>query len=383
MKHACVDFRTSGLEDGFNWSGGLELRSRIAPAPRRLAQLLLCLRHKGAAGPSLSGLSAAEHALTRDVAGMHQSTDHRTGFFAVILGTNEIASAIAVHLSRAGYCVVLSHDPHPPVIRRKMAFHDALFGDAAQVEDTVAERADDAMQLLRALRDPGRVLVSWLGLLDLLPIRPIDVLIDARLQKHRITPDLRRLARLTIGLGPGFASKFNCDVAVETRPGKIGLADSGWTDAADGKAGQLGDIGAERLVYSPFAGRWHTPIEIGTRVYKDLVLGHLSGVPIAAPRDGILRGNARDGNEVPAGVKLIEIDPRGRHAQWTGIDERGRAIAKATVAAIESGFAPSSAAQVAPAVKPGGSPSTPDRSLGRAHLGEEAVDLVGQVARLR
>ena len=219
-----------------------------------------------------------------------------------------------------------------------MAFHDALFSDAGRIEDIVAERIDDAMQLLRALRDPGRVLVSWLGVLDLLPIRSIDVLIDARLQKHRITPDLRRLARLTVGLGPGFASQSNCDAAVETRPGKIGLVNSGWTDAADGKASQLGDMGAERFVYSPFAGRWHTPIEIGARVYKDLVLGHLSGVPTVAPRDGILRGIARDGSEVPAGVKLIEIDPRGRQAQWTGIDERGRAIAKATLNAISGGM---------------------------------------------
>jgi xanthine dehydrogenase accessory factor len=309
--------------------------ARIASASARLARLLLYCRHKRAGGIALSGLSAAEHALIRDVAGMHQSTDHRTGLFAIILGTNEIASAIAVQLSRAGYCVVLSYDPHPPVIRRKMAFHDALFGDATQVEDIVAERADDAMQILKALHNPGRVLVSWLGVLDLLPIRSIDVLIDARLQKHRITPDLRRLARLTVGLGPGFAGQFNCDIAVETRPGKIGLVDRGWTDAADGKASQLGDVGAERFVYSPFAGRWHTPIEIGTRVYKDLVLGHLAGTPILAPRDGILRGIARDGSELPAGVKLIEIDPRGRQAQWTGIDERGGAIARATVIAIQ------------------------------------------------
>ena len=49
--------------------------------------------------------------------------------FAVILGTNEIASAVAVNLYRGGSSVVLSHDPLPPVIRRKMAFHDALFDD--------------------------------------------------------------------------------------------------------------------------------------------------------------------------------------------------------------------------------------------------------------
>jgi len=255
--------------------------------------------------------------------------------FAVILGTNEIASAIGIQLMRAGYCVVLSHDPDPPVIRRKMAFHDALFTDTAQLEDIVAERVDNGMQVYQALRRPPRILVTWLGLLDLLPVRHIDLLIDARLQKHRITPDLRRVARLTIGLGPGFSSDFNCDVAVETRPGRVGLVtDQRWTDAADGVASTLGDVGAERFVYSQFAGRWHTPIEIGTRVFKDFVLGHLSGVPVLAPRDGVLRGIARDGSEVPAGVKLLEIDPRGRDTQWTGTDHRGRAIANATIAAV-------------------------------------------------
>jgi hypothetical protein len=157
------------------------------------------------------------------------------------------------------------------------------------------------------------------------------------LQKRRITPDLRRLASLTIGLGPGFSSGSNCDVAVETRPGKIGsVTDQRWTDVADGVASLLGNIGAERFVYSSCAGRWRTPVEIGTRVYKDLVLGHLAGVPVLAPRDGILRGIARDGSEVPAGVKLFEIDPRGRHAQWTGTDERGRSIARAVLSAIDA-----------------------------------------------
>lgn len=265
---------------------------------------------------------------------MHTPNDQPR--FAVILGTSEIASAIALPLVRSGYCVVLSHDPDPPVIRRKMAFHDALFADTAQVEDIVARRVDDGMQVYQAQRESPQVLVTWLGLLDLLPVRPIDLLIDARLQKRRITPDLRQLGRLTIGLGPGFSSSSNCDVAVETRPGKIGLVSGrSWTDTADGVASSLGNVGAERFVYSTLAGRWRTPVEIGTRVYRGLVLGHLSGNPVLAPRDGILRGIARDGSEVPAGVKLFEIDPRGRHAQWTGTDERGRAIARAVQRAVE------------------------------------------------
>ena len=49
----------------------------------------------------------------------------------------------------------------------------------------------------------------------------------------------------------------------------------------------------------------------------------------------MLRGIVRDGSRVPTGVKLLEIDPRGRQARWTGIDERGRAIGSSVVAAIE------------------------------------------------
>ncbi len=273
---------------------------------------------------------------------MSSRIDHRKELFVVILGTNEIASAIAVQLARNGNCAVLSYDPDPPVIRRKMAFHDALFAGSAQVEDVVGERVDDVMQVLDAVRGNcsrrGQVLVSWLGLLDLRPICQIDVLIDARLQKRRVTPDLRRLAPWTIGLGPGFSATSNCHIAVETRPARIGLVEGdGWTDPADGIASRLGDLGAERFVYSGFAGHWRTPVEIGTRLHKDLVLGHLSGVPVLASRDGVLRGIVRNGSDVHAGVKLLEIDPRGRLAKWTGIDSRGRAIATATLAAIRLG----------------------------------------------
>ncbi|CCD84305.1 conserved protein of unknown function [Bradyrhizobium sp. ORS 285] len=252
--------------------------------------------------------------------------------FAVVLGTNDVASAIGVHLHRAGFCVVLSHDPNPPVMRRKMAFHDALFGDSVRVENVIGERIESTMDVFKALGDPRHVLVTPLGLLDLLPVRAIDVLIDARMQTREVTPNLRGMTRLSIGIGPGFSPSANCDVAIETRPDRLGqIVIEGWTLAKD-DAGEL--VGAECLVLSPHEGRWHTPVEIGTRIYKGFVVGHLSGEPVTAPTDGILRGIVRDGSDVPAGIVLAEIDPRGRHAQWTGIDAQGQALAQATLAAI-------------------------------------------------
>jgi hypothetical protein len=69
-------------------------------------------------------------------------------------------------------------------------------------------------------------------------------------------------------------------------------------------------------------------------VFKGFPLGHHGDAAVFAPMDGFLRGIARDGAFAPAGVKLIEVDPRGRSAAWTGSDQRGRAIAEAVIKAI-------------------------------------------------
>ncbi len=255
--------------------------------------------------------------------------------FAVILGTNEIASATAVRLHQQGYFTVLSHDPFPPVIRRRMAFHDALFDEAITLDGVSAKRADGLRDLL-VLRQQGQhVAITEMGLTDLLVLQIPDLLIDARMQKYQVTPDLRHLARLTIGLGPSFAAGENSDLAIETRPSKHGrIIQSGATDRPDGTPRPLGGRGEERFVRAAFAGRWHTPLEIGTRIFKDFPAGFLDNVPVLAPFDGVLRGVVRDGQEVQPGVKLLEMDPRGRDAVWWGMEEHAVKIAHAVLKAL-------------------------------------------------
>jgi len=255
-----------------------------------------------------------------------------------VLGTNEIASAVAVHLRSAGWQVVLCHDAFPPVIRRGMAFHDALFGDRRVIAGVLGARAETAAEIAAECAAPDRVAVTALPLADLAAIRSLAVVIDARMQKRRTAPDLRGIANLTIGLGPLFRVGSNCDIAVETRPARNGqVLTSGATDEADGISSPLGGAGRERFAYSDRPGRWHTPVDIGARVFRNFVVGHCDGAPVRAPLDGVVRGIVRDGLQVPAAVKLVEIDPRGCNARWTGIDDRGRAIAEATVRAMRIG----------------------------------------------
>jgi len=253
---------------------------------------------------------------------------------ALILGTNEIASAVAISMHAAGFGVIMSHDPHPPVIRRGMAFHDALYGDEVSIGPLSAVGADTALVAASEALSRQRVVVTRLHVMELFTIKTIDALIDARMQKDRVTPDLNNLAAVAVGLGPGFAVGKNCDVAIETKPGKEGLTlHKGETLVADGISRQLGGAGRERFIYAPCAGKWTTALDVGTRVFKDYPLGVVGSNMLVAPFDGILRGIARDSIQVMPGVKLVEIDPRGRHAQWQGIDERGRLIADAAALA--------------------------------------------------
>jgi hypothetical protein len=80
-------------------------------------------------------------------------------------------------------------------------------------------------------------------------------------------------------------------------------------------------------------------VDIGTHVFKGFVVGHLDGVAIRAPLDGVITGAVRDGTEVMRAADLVEIDRRVRDTQWRGVDRRGDAVAAAVLAAIETRMA--------------------------------------------
>jgi len=244
---------------------------------------------------------------------------------AVVLGTNEIASAIAVRLTYDGHRVILSHDPYTPVLRRKMAFHDALFDDHAELDGIVGRRAESLVEIAAALAHPGGVVaVTPLQLMDLIVMRRFDALIDSRLQTCRVTPDLRGFAGVTIGVGANFETARNCDFSVETASRKPGAA-----RPPSGAAAET-FVGAQR------EGLWLTPLDVGARVYKGVALGRHAGLRVFAPMDGYLRGIARDGTFVPKGARLLEIDPRGRPPACVGTDEHARSVASAATQALRA-----------------------------------------------
>ena len=264
----------------------------------------------------------------------------------VILGTNEIASAVAVRLRRERYRVLMCHDPFPPVIRRGMAFYDVLFDDQVEVEGMPGRLANTTLEIGEALARGVGVAVTPLRLSDVIPLRVPDILVDARIQKHRVTPDLRKTAGLSIGLAQ-FLRRLQLRRRHRDTSCPYWRAHRQWRDAVGGRRAALpGRRGTRTLRLCGAFRRMATPLDIGARVFKGFIMGRLDGLPVPAPMDGRLRGIARDTVFVPEGVKFIEIDPRGTSANWTGSDERGRTIAEATAAAIAASFSP--AARKAP-----------------------------------
>lgn len=233
--------------------------------------------------------------------------------FAVVLGTGEIASAIGVHLHRMGWSVALSHDPETPVLRRGMAFYDALFGDRVVLDGVGGRHGATSVEIRNILRTSSVVAVTPLDLMNLIVIDQLDVLVDARLRHGQTKPDLRWLAGVSLGIGAGYYSTGNCDIAIGLLPE---------------------ELGAGHFVHAPLAGYWHTPIEPGMRVYKNLAIGKIGGLTVRAPCDGTVLGILRDGLRATADTKLLDIDPRPRQAQCSGIDRRGHAAGKATAAAV-------------------------------------------------
>jgi xanthine dehydrogenase accessory factor len=256
---------------------------------------------------------------------------------ALVLGTGDIASAIARALFTAGWGVVMLRDGAVPVLRRGMAFDDALEDGVAELDGVWGARAKnpEMLPLLARGREAVMLTRSDLAVVAGICHGVTNVLIDARVRKYAVPGDLRLLAPCTIGIGPGFTAGDNVDIAIETLPGQEGgIVAQGPTAAPTGRSVPLGEAREERFAYAVSGGVWQPCVTLGNRVAAGDVIGRLGERPVLAPIDGRLRGMVRaTPGGVARGSKLAEIDPRPG-APWTGVPPRARAIASGVQRAV-------------------------------------------------
>ena len=264
-----------------------------------------------------------------------------TGLSIAILGAGEMASGVAHRLFSSGFArIVMSEIPAPLAVRRLVAFSEAVYADAAEVEGVRAELA----------RDPAGVRTIWdrraIGVLVdekaafLKTLEP-DALIDATMIK-RPKGSLKRLAPkagLVIGVGPGFRAPDQVDAVIESNRGHyLGrVIYTGEAESFTGVPGAVMGVTASRVLRAPHAGVVRPCRGIGDIVKKGDVLLYVDETPIEAAIDGVVRGMIRP-MAVRDDEKLGDVDPSGDGGRCAAISDKARAIAGGVLEALMHRF---------------------------------------------
>ena len=260
------------------------------------------------------------------------------GLKVLIRGAGEMATGVAHRLARAGFHLLLTETQHPLAVRRAVSFCEAVHDGAKSVEGLTARLIQEPEQAVR-LWDKGElpVLVDpEMSCLD--QLKPWAI-VDALLAKKN-TGLRRGMAPLTIGLGPGFSAPDQVDLVIETNRGhNLGrLLYEGAPAANTGVPGDIAGYTHERVLRSPADGQFETERQLGDAVAEGEVVAMVAGEPVSAQVGGVLRGLIRPGSQVRKGLKVGDVDPRGKIEYLDTISEKARAIGGSVLEGILARF---------------------------------------------
>jgi xanthine dehydrogenase accessory factor len=255
-----------------------------------------------------------------------------------VKGAGDLATGVIHRLKRAGFAVIATELPQPTVLRRTVAFAEAVALGQMTVEDIAAQRAHSIEDIQLALaNDFVPILVDPDGVV-FKHMQP-DVLVEATLSKYNSGITMND-APIVIALGPGYEAGVDAHAVIETNRGhnlgRVYLEGNAEPDT--GVPGTIGGFAGERLLRAPCAGRLYGVRQIGDQVQEgEMVAIVKSGqdtASITAAISGILRGLVRDDLIVSAGMKVGDVDPRAIREHCFTISDKSRAVGGGVLEAI-------------------------------------------------
>lgn len=239
-----------------------------------------------------------------------EDIDYRRKPFVIVRGGGDLASGVIYRLYREGYRILVLEIGKPACIRRQVAYGEAVYEGRKEVEGVRAVCISDLNERTHCWEEGEiPVFVDAEGK-AIECLRP-DVVVDAIIAKKNLGTT-KKMAPLTIALGPGFTAGEDVDVVVETMRGET-LGKVYHTGSAlpnTGIPGMVGGFAKERVIHSPAAGRLKAVRQVGDMVKKGEILAYVDDTPVYATLDGILRGLIREDFAVTKGLKIMDIDPR-------------------------------------------------------------------------
>jgi xanthine dehydrogenase accessory factor len=255
-----------------------------------------------------------------------------------VKGAGDLATGVIHRLKRAGFAVIATELPQPTVLRRTVAFAEAVALGQMTVEGITAQRAHSIEDIQIALaNDFVPILVDPDGVVSK-HMQP-DVLVEATLSKYNSGITMND-APIVIALGPGYEAGVDAHAVIETNRGhnlgRVYLEGNAEPDT--GVPGTIGGFAGERLLRAPCAGRLYGVRQIGDQVQEgEMVAIVKSGqdtASITAAISGILRGLVRDDLIVSAGMKVGDVDPRAIREHCFTISDKSRAVGGGVLEAI-------------------------------------------------
>ncbi len=251
----------------------------------------------------------------------------------VIKGAGDLASGVAYRLFKCGLDVIMTEISRPLVVRRKVAFAEAVHSGSVSIEGMnacLASNVEQALDLLKkriipVLVDPEAAVVKH--------VRPAAV-VDARMAKRNLDTTIDE-APIVIGLGPGFIAGEDVHAVVETCRGHhLGRAIYSGSALPDtGSPGAVEGYTRERLLKAPVDGVVKPQRSIGECVEKGEVVALVEGTPVRAEIPGLIRGMIKEGIWVPQRTKIGDIDPR-KDAEYDTISDKALAVGGGVLEAI-------------------------------------------------
>lgn len=273
----------------------------------------------------------------------------------LVRGAGDIASGIIWNLAYAGFDVCCAEVEKPSTIRTEVAFSSAVYEGKKVldgVECSFCECDSDNKSVVNAIykcweeKKVALIIDPEAKIIDEIKF---DVVVDAILAKKNLGTKID-MAPLVIGVGPGFTTKVDCHIAIETMRGhKLAkIIEDGSPMANTGVPGLIAGHSDDRVIHSPATGIIHNLHKIGDSVKQGEALAEIiegsqrvadaggdNTVKVYASIDGILRGIIRDGYSVTKGLKIADIDPRlSEYENCFTISDKARSIGSAVVVAI-------------------------------------------------
>lgn len=254
--------------------------------------------------------------------------------FVFIRGAGDLATGISARLYRAGIQICHSELAIPTAVRRNVAFSEAVRLGKTEVEGINAVLARTPEEVWAAIKEKKIPVVIDSGKEMLKRLKP-DAVVDAILAKHNLGTEITD-AKVVIGVGPGFTAGKDCHAVVETKRGhnlgRVILHGSAIPNT--GVPGVIEGYGIERVLRAPCDGIMEETLPLGSLVEKGEVCARVSGEAVITCISGRLRGMLQEGILVTAGMKIGDVDPRGKAVEYENISDKARAIGGGVLEAL-------------------------------------------------